>query len=128
MTFDAVVMPAQKPASDGLRSTKTSKQCRKISNRKIDTSSPTTAEPVATKLALRKRKTRIFKHFNKIPIELRLKIWQYAALSPRLIAAKWKTESNEIRLQSFYELRAGRVPAVLQINQESRKVALRIFT
>jgi hypothetical protein len=117
------------PTQGALHLVKNAKQRHKLSNRHLSTAStvPTAAKSSNNKVAGRKTKTRVFKLFNKLPMELRLKIWKYASQSPRLIAARSKTQVNEVRSQSFYNLYAGLVPIVLQINQESRNEALRYF-
>jgi hypothetical protein len=104
------------PTQGALRLIQSAKQRQKIA-----------AKSGNIKRTNRKTKTRIFKLFNKLPVELRLKIWQYASQSPRLIAANWDTQVNEVRYQSFYTLHAGPVPTVLHINRESRNEGLRYF-
>jgi hypothetical protein len=107
--------------------TKTLQQRHKVSIQKSRTSLPPSTKPGTPKAVGRKTKIRNFKLFTLLPIELRLKIWKYASQSHRLIAASWKTRGNEARIQRFFELYAGPVPTVLQINQESRYEALRFF-
>ncbi|EPE29301.1 hypothetical protein GLAREA_00461 [Glarea lozoyensis ATCC 20868] len=109
------------------RTTKTLQQRHKVSIQKHSTSLPSSIKSKSPKAVGRKTKIRNFKLFTQLPIELRLKIWKYASESPRLIPASWKTKGNESTVQVFYELYAGPVPTVLQINRESRNEALRFY-
>jgi hypothetical protein len=63
-----------------------------------------------------------FTLFPKLPTELRLKIWKYALPGPRAIRVQraWSTLSRRIRA-------VAKPPAVLQINSESRQLALRFY-
>ncbi|KAG9234471.1 hypothetical protein BJ875DRAFT_348787, partial [Amylocarpus encephaloides] len=67
---------------------------------------------------------RRFPQFSRLPIELRLMIWVFAAWAPRLVKASWRSNFNV----SVYKFMSGAVPGVLHVNLESRNTALKIFT
>lgn len=71
--------------------------------------------------------------FPKLPVELRRTIWSWAANTPREIDMDYGTaqefQHDEIRYRYHIEfcVSGRRLPSILQVNQESRKEALRYF-
>jgi hypothetical protein len=61
-----------------------------------------------------------FYRFRKLPIELRLRIWNLM-MEPRVIRAKWENEFNEQEAKQVFVLAAGPAPKVLHVCKESRK-------
>jgi len=69
---------------------------------------------------------RSFRKFSKLPIEIRLRIFNLAT-EPRIVRAKWETITYDKEYRTVYRLSAGPVPKVLQINRESREEAKRRY-
>jgi hypothetical protein len=67
-----------------------------------------------------------FHRFRKLPIELRLRIWNLM-IEPRVIRAKWDNDVTERDIVQVYILAAGAVPKVLHICKESREEAKRKY-
>lgn len=57
-----------------------------------------------------------FTIFNKLPIELRLRIWAFAAPGPATIAQR----SSDVPDRPYYFVRSGGVPVLLHVCRESR--------
>ncbi len=67
-----------------------------------------------------------FQRFRKLPIELRLRIWNLT-MEPRVIKAKWENEVTENDICQFYVLTAGPAPKALHACKESRDEAKRRY-
>jgi len=68
-----------------------------------------------------------FKLFSKLPVELRLRIWQFAA-HPRVIEIRsWGDTQRNQYTPIKYTVSPHRPPSILHINSESRREALRIY-
>ncbi|EPE30372.1 hypothetical protein GLAREA_03339 [Glarea lozoyensis ATCC 20868] len=77
-----------------------------------------------------------FHPFQRLPLELRLKVWQQASLVPRAVILSL----GEIKIQCYHSSQKMRVslgqyiysstrpPAVLHVNRESRGETLRFYT
>jgi len=69
-----------------------------------------------------------FHPFPELPIELRTKIWDEAALVPRIVKiGVIETEENLHQRRITYKTRTP-VPALLRANQESRKQGLKYYS
>lgn len=65
--------------------------------------------------------------FSRLPIELRLRIWQFAA-HPRVIEIRsWGDTQRNQYTPIKYTVATHRLPPILHINSESRREALRIY-
>ncbi|KAE9365987.1 hypothetical protein N431DRAFT_430167 [Stipitochalara longipes BDJ] len=67
-----------------------------------------------------------FHRFPKLPIELRLRIWNLT-MEPRVIKAKWDNEFTARSVCQFYFLTAGPSPKALHACKESREEAKRKY-
>lgn len=80
-----------------------------------------------------------FTLFSKLPRELRIKIWQFAAREPRIVEVCQLQRAQHISQgigddddfeltysKAFYS--PGTIPAILHINRESRLIALEHYT
>jgi hypothetical protein len=65
-------------------------------------------------------------YFNRLPIELRLRIWNLT-MEPRLICAKWENHIYHDDIVHDYALTAGPVPSALHVCKESRQEAKRKY-
>ena len=74
--------------------------------------------------------TTIFTLFPKLPLELRLQIWEFALPQPRVIEAYPHRDDNGQLLDNYASCRAIVVapPAILHTNRESRILAQRTYT
>ena len=61
-----------------------------------------------------------FTLFPNLPTELRIKIWQYSLLGPRIIEAAYLPEP-------FFSFNGAHPPPVFQACRESRDVALSVY-
>jgi hypothetical protein len=66
------------------------------------------------------------RYFNKLPVELQLKIWRLTMVS-RVIRARWEVESFLEVHKSHYRVAAGPVPSILRVNKQSREEALKRY-
>jgi hypothetical protein len=62
-----------------------------------------------------------FTHFPKLATELRHKIWKMALPGPRVVAVKYSKATK-------LPFSPARIPAILQVNRESRDEALKSYT
>jgi hypothetical protein len=69
---------------------------------------------------------RTFHPFPKLPIELRLRIWNLT-MEPRVIRAKWDNDFDDKDCKQIYVLAAGPVPRALLASKESRDEAKRRY-
>jgi hypothetical protein len=68
-----------------------------------------------------------FPIFSELPIELRLRIWQFAA-HPRVIELRsWGDTQRNPYTPIKYSITPHKPPSILQINSESRQEGLRIY-
>lgn len=63
-----------------------------------------------------------FPNFSKLPLELRREVWRFAACIPRVIEVRTRPASLS------WATTASPAPAVLHVNQEARREALRVLT
>jgi len=78
-----------------------------------------------------------FNRFGQLPVELRLKIWNFAAQEPRLIEIEYPEKEDEDSIfflnirtghSGFQVSRRSRIPpSILQVNAEARAEGLRWF-
>jgi hypothetical protein len=71
-----------------------------------------------------------FEYFGRLPTEIRLKIWTQVCLEPRVIdlwAVPTIQERNSID-NAFYYATHSRVPSILSVSKEARKVGLEYYT
>jgi 2EXR family len=69
-----------------------------------------------------------FKFFSCLPIELRVIIWTFAANTPRLVRAKWASNTEEIKYSIVYELSTSPQPGLFRACYESRNVAKKFYS
>lgn len=79
---------------------------------------------------LRPRWTRSFRPFPKLPVELRMSIWQLALPKTRVLTIKRKqytrvSGSGSAKLNGFAA--PAQVPTILHVNREARSEALRYY-
>ncbi|QSZ33363.1 hypothetical protein DSL72_002951 [Monilinia vaccinii-corymbosi] len=80
---------------------------------------------------------RTFTRFSKLPMELRLKILRYAAFTPRTVAVRCMefspNERKSVKRNRFERViriaqtKTNNAAAILQVNQELRKAALKFY-
>ncbi|KAE8444322.1 hypothetical protein EG329_000632 [Mollisiaceae sp. DMI_Dod_QoI] len=88
-------------------------------------STPKTSEPCKT-LALAQRNAE-FHFFPRLPLELRLKIWNYT-LRPRVIEIRsWADSSSHEFAPIAYSIPPQKPPIIFRINHESREEARRLY-
>lgn len=69
-----------------------------------------------------------FHHFSKLPLELRLKIWNYAS-PPRVIEIRsWGDNSRNPLTPVKFSTPPQKPPVIFRVDHESRQEALRVYT
>jgi hypothetical protein len=67
--------------------------------------------------------SRRFTFFPELPTELKLKIWEFALLVPRVIPVKDNCIGQPHMLRAM-----GRQSSITHVNREAREVALKFYT
>ncbi|THV45380.1 hypothetical protein BGAL_0496g00040 [Botrytis galanthina] len=69
-----------------------------------------------------------FAPFSRLPLELRRKIWGFAALShPRIFELVWCSSEDDLHLLFKVSKQTNCVPPIMEVNREARQEGMRIF-
>ncbi|KAF7940553.1 uncharacterized protein EAE98_000680 [Botrytis deweyae] len=69
-----------------------------------------------------------FTPFSRLPLELRRKIWGFAALSyPRIFELVWCSSENDLHRLFKVSKQTNRAPPILEVNREAREEGMRTF-
>lgn len=63
-----------------------------------------------------------FVKFTRLPIEIRLKTWQYADLHQAIFL---RTDDKVVAKRPYFQIRAATPPALFAVNRESRNETLK---